>query len=66
VLLRTTTRQAMGRHNVRKYCLLSISLVLVSIQIQGQTGWTQKANMPTARVGAKAGVAGGKIYVIGG
>jgi N-acetylneuraminic acid mutarotase len=66
MLLRTTSRQAGGKHNVRKYCLLSIPLVLVSIQIHGQNGWTQKANMLTARVGATAEVVGGKIYLIGG
>jgi N-acetylneuraminic acid mutarotase len=49
-----------------KYCLITVSLVLVSIQIQAQNIWTQKQNMITARLNATASVVNDKIYVIGG
>jgi len=38
----------------------------VSIHIQAQNGWTQKANIPTPRPGATAGVINDKIFLIGG
>jgi N-acetylneuraminic acid mutarotase len=49
-----------------KYCLTIVSLVLVSIQIQAQNGWTHITDMPTPRVGASACVFDNKIYVMGG
>jgi N-acetylneuraminic acid mutarotase len=49
-----------------KYCLIIISLVLISIQIQAQYGWARITYMPTPRTGATASVVDGKIYVIGG
>ncbi len=49
-----------------KYCLIIVSLVLVSIQIQAQNGWTLKTTIPTLRVGASAEIINGKIYVMGG
>src|SRR3990172_11225074 len=51
---------------LRKFCLIIISLALVSIHIQAQNGWTQKANIPTPRPGATAGVINDKIFLIGG
>jgi hypothetical protein len=51
---------------MRKFCLLFISLALVSIHIQAQNGWTNTTNMPTPRLCASASVVDGKIYVIGG
>jgi N-acetylneuraminic acid mutarotase len=62
----TTYRQSGSKRDLRKYWFLLISLVLASIQTQAQNGWTLKAPLPTPRVGATAGVVGGKIYVIGG
>ncbi|MDH3269047.1 MAG: T9SS type A sorting domain-containing protein [Ignavibacteria bacterium] len=49
-----------------KYWLTIVSLVLVSIQIQAQNGWTHITDLPTPRVGASASVINNKIYVIGG
>jgi N-acetylneuraminic acid mutarotase len=66
MLLRTTSRQAGGMRDFRKYWLLSISLVLVSIQIEAQPGWTRKRDMQPVRVAAAASVVNGKIYVMGG
>jgi N-acetylneuraminic acid mutarotase len=66
MLPRITSRQAGGKRDLRKYWLLSISLVLVSIQIQAQHGWTRKLDMQPLRVAATASVVNGKIYVMGG
>ena len=52
--------------NLMKFNMLIISLVLFSIHIQAQNGWTQKAEIPTPRGGACACVVDNKIYVIGG
>jgi len=49
-----------------KYCLIIVSLVLVSIQIQAQNGWTHITDLPTTRVAAAVEVINGKIYIIGG
>jgi N-acetylneuraminic acid mutarotase len=49
-----------------KYCLIIVSLVLVSIQTQAQNGWTHKSNQPTHSAAASASVIDNKIYVIGG
>ena len=49
-----------------KYCLTIVSLVLVSIQIQAQNGWTHISNQPTHSAAASACVIDNKIYVIGG
>ena len=66
MLLRTTFRQSGEKFYLRKFCLLIISLALVSIHVQAQNGWTHKANIPTPRAGACACVVDNKIYVIGG
>ena len=50
----------------RKYFLILVFIVLLSIHIQAQNGWTKKADLPTPRAGASACVYGDKIYVIGG
>jgi len=49
-----------------KYLSIIISIVLVSIQIQAQNGWTLKTYVPSSRGCATASVIDGKIYVIGG
>ncbi len=51
---------------LRKLYLILVSLAVVSIQINAQPGWTQKADIPTPRGGATAAVVDGKIYLIGG
>lgn len=51
---------------LRKLYLILVSLAVVSIQINAQPGWTQKADIPTNRGGATAAVVDGKIYLIGG
>ena len=52
----------------KKYCLVIISFVLVSIQIQAQNGWTLRTTVPQTppRSQPTASVVDGKIYVIGG
>ncbi|OGU76050.1 MAG: hypothetical protein A2W11_06290 [Ignavibacteria bacterium RBG_16_35_7] len=49
-----------------KFCLIIISLALVSIQIHPQPGWTQKANILTPRGLATASAVNGKIFLISG
>jgi N-acetylneuraminic acid mutarotase len=49
-----------------KYCLTIVSLVLISIQIQAQNGWTPVTTLPTIRVAAAVEVINGKIYIVGG
>ena len=66
MLLRTTSRHSGEKLHLRKFCLIIISLVLVSIQIIAQNGWTQKSQIPTPRAGACACVVDNKIYLIGG
>jgi N-acetylneuraminic acid mutarotase len=66
MLLKTTSPQSGEKFDIRKYCIIIISLTLVSIQIQAQPGWTPKAPMPTPRGGSCACVVDNKIYVIGG
>ena len=53
------------KFDLRKFCLIIISLALVSIQISAQNGWTQKADIPP-NGGSSASVVNGKIYVLGG
>lgn len=49
----------------RKFCLLIISLVLISFDVLAQNGiWTKKADIPKG--GGTASVVDGKIYVLGG
>ncbi|OGU82669.1 MAG: hypothetical protein A2W11_03190 [Ignavibacteria bacterium RBG_16_35_7] len=62
----TKSRFAGKKSAYWKYCLMIVSLVLVSIQIQAQNGWTQKANIPTPRAGATASVINDTIFLIGG
>src|SRR3989339_788004 len=62
----TVSRHSGENLYLRKFCLIIISLALVSIHIQAQNGWTQKADIPTPRLVASASVVNGKIYVIGG
>ena len=50
----------------RKYLLIIISIVVVSIQIQAQSGWTPITYLPSPRGCGTASVVDGKIYVIGG
>jgi N-acetylneuraminic acid mutarotase len=51
----------------RKYCLIIVSLVLVSIHIQAQSGvWTKFGDMPERRYGHTVDEINGKVYVIGG
>ena len=66
MLQRTTFRHSGEKLYLRKFCLIIISLVLVSINVQSQNGWTNITNMPTPRLCASASVVDGKIYVIGG
>ena len=47
-----------------KYYLIIVSIVLVSVQIQAQNGWIQKADIPNG--GGSASVVNDKIYVVGG
>src|SRR3989339_324548 len=64
--LRTTSRHSGEKFYLRKFWLTVISLVLVSIHINAQNGWTMKSQIPTQRAGACACVVDNKIYVIGG
>ena len=66
MLQRTTFRHSGEKSYLRKFCLIIISLALVSIPIRAQNGWTQKANIPTPRVAATASVINDKIFLIGG
>ena len=50
----------------RKFCLIIISLVIFSVQIQAQNGWTLKTHIPSLRACGTASVVDGKIYFIGG
>lgn len=50
----------------RKFCLIIISLIFVSIHIQAQNGWILIDTMANPRVGATASVVDGKIFLIGG
>ena len=55
----------------REFIILLASLMLIGLlgtaSMSQEAGtWTQKADMPTARVGAVSAVVDGKIYVIGG
>ena len=57
----------MKKLNYFRYCLILISLVLISFNVFAQSGaWTKKANMLSPRGGTAASVIGDKIYVIGG
>ena len=49
-----------------KYFLILVSLVLLSIHIQAQNGWTKKTNIPTPTIASCAAVVNDKIYVLGG
>ena len=62
----STSRFSGEKWYVRKLCLILISLAVVSIQINAQNGWTQKADIPTHRGGATAATIDGKIYLFGG
>ena len=66
MLLRTTSHFSVENFYSRKFWLTVISLVLVSIHINAQNGWTMKSQIPTQRAGACACVVDNKIYVIGG
>ena len=63
---RRNCRQSREESYLRKFCLVIISLALVSIHIQAQNGWTKKTTIPTLRGAAIAEVINGKIYIIGG
>ena len=65
MLISTKNRQTGEKLDLRKY-LIIISLVIVSIQIQAQNGWTNKGLIPTPRAAMTASVIDNKIYVIGG
>jgi N-acetylneuraminic acid mutarotase len=49
-----------------KYCLIIISLMLVSVHIQAQNGWTLRTHVPSFRACGTASVVDEKIYFIGG
>ena len=66
MLLATTSSQSDEKLDLRKYCLIIVSLVLISIQIQAQNGWTYITDQPTPSAAASACVINDKIYVIGG
>jgi len=66
MLLKTTSRHSGEKFYLRKFCLIIISLALVSIHINAQNWWTQKSQIPTPRAAAPACVIDNKIYVIGG
>lgn len=63
---RTRFPQSREKSCLRTFCLVIISLALVSIHIQAQNGWTKKTTIPTLRGAAIAEVINGKIYIIGG
>ena len=65
MLISTKNSQMGEKLGLRKY-LIIISLVIVSIQIQAQNGWTNKGLIPTSRGAMTACVIDNKIYVIGG
>ena len=56
----------MKKLDFKKYCLIIVPLVFVSIQIYAQNGWTKKTDMLTIRAGTSSSVVDNKIYVIGG
>jgi N-acetylneuraminic acid mutarotase len=67
MLLGTLSNPLGEKYILRKFCLIIISLVLVSIHVQAQSGaWTRKTDMPTGRGLISASVVSDKIYVIGG
>ena len=59
------------RYGVVKYnslcgaCLI-VGLLCLTSTLLAQEPWTQKADMPTARLGFGTAVVNGKIYLIGG
>src|SRR3990172_2867734 len=69
MLLKTTFRHSGEKFRLGKFYFIIISLALISAQSYAQdtiNGWTEKAPIPTERVGACACVVENKIYVIGG
>ena len=66
MLLRILFKKSGGVPYFGKFCLMITSLALISIHLQAQNGWTQKADMITPRGGASASVVGDKIFVVGG
>ena len=50
----------------RRFSLVIIYLLFISINILAQNGWTKISTIPTLRAAASAEVVNGKIYVIGG
>jgi N-acetylneuraminic acid mutarotase len=65
VMLKSTLCNS-GEKILRKFWLIIISLVIISIQIQAQNGWTRKKDIPAARTTSCAVVVNNKIYVLGG
>ena len=62
----TVSRFSGQNFDLRKFCLIIISLAFVSVHIQAQNGWTQKANIPTPRACANASVVNDKIFLLAG
>lgn len=51
---------------LKRFFLILISLLLITIHIHAQNGWTLKSYLPTPRVGASAEIINGEIYIMGG
>jgi N-acetylneuraminic acid mutarotase len=60
-------RRTGDRSNLRKYCVVIVTLFLFLVTVQAQSGvWKCKASLPTTISQASASVVDGKIYVFGG
>jgi len=62
-----TYRHSWEKHDLGKFCLIIVSIIIVFLNNQTQGGtWTKKTTIPTPRVGSSACVINDTIYVLGG
>ena len=62
-----TYRHSWEKHDLGKFCLIIVSIIIVFLNNQTQGGtWTKKTIIPTPRVGSSACVINDTIYVLGG
>ena len=56
----------MGEKNSKLFRLFIFTLVIITVQIKAQNGWTKKTNMPISRAMPCAIALNNQIYVLGG